>query len=548
MQNKSFFKRFSFSLVFALFLILLIAPTVLAQSHHAVEVISYDNLGSGLYGDPNAVLGEPATVIKSDWSPGGSFRVKLVEPAFDTDMDDNPVLTTILTGGHITVKFDGKVHNNPDNPYGIDFIIYSNAFFLGSGFVDDTTNMNDLNITGGGSNFTEKGKVSVSQDGETWYTFDDGPYNKGNLFPTQAFQWDAVNAQWTDQKMDFTKAVNPALTVDDFIGKSAAEAIALYNGAGGGTGFNLNDVGLDWIQYVKVEPALLKTDVDAFAAVSFLEEDPDDAITIDLRATDLTGDIFNVTNIEIPAGNITASGFELDKHTAMGALAYYCQQNNVNLVITDTDFGLYLWQIGDDPANENSWMYAVNGDSPWVGASEYEIESGDSLHFHHWQWDPGPGPDPDPDPDPGVPGDTILQGNIEGLFTLTAPGDIMNWALSVGDNTANGTLNVKSNQPWQAKVEDANSHNMGYMSKWFNDVFDWNSALKRPLMVEQGNTSMDLTTGGGIIATGEVSEQPEDNSGQNFDLEFKQEVLIADPVLTEGFYRIVLKFIGEVLI
>ena len=386
MKNSSLFKS-SFAVMLVLTLLLLLTPVTMAEdrsNHFAVEVISSDNLGDGVLGDADAVIGKPATWCESPaigGFPGGPFRVKLVEAAYNTDLEGNPVLAQIQDGGHITVKFAGKVHNNPANPYGIDFIIYSNTFFTGVGYVDDNTDMNDYIITGGGFNDAEQGIVSVSQDGETWYAFDDGPSSKADLFPTQAFQWDAEQAKWTDEKMDFTKAVNPALTVDDFIGESAADAIALYDGAGGGTGFDLDDVDLEWIQYVKVEATGNKTEVDAFAAVSFLDEDPEEVISIDLRATGRAGDIFNKKDLEIPGGEVTVNGFTLDRHTAMGALAYYCLENGINIEITAGDWGRYVYQIGDDPGDQDSWMYYVDQSSPWVGADQYELSEEEAVHF-----------------------------------------------------------------------------------------------------------------------------------------------------------------------
>lgn len=50
-------------------------------------------------------------------------------------------------GGYVVYKFDNPVANNPSNPYGVDFIVYGNAFWGNS----------------------EPGCIQVSQDGSTWY-------------------------------------------------------------------------------------------------------------------------------------------------------------------------------------------------------------------------------------------------------------------------------------------------------------------------------------------------------------------------------------------
>ena len=52
-------------------------------------------------------------------------------------------------GGYITYKYDKPIENSPNNPYGVDFVIYGNSF---------------------GNGAHEPGYVQVSKDGETWYT------------------------------------------------------------------------------------------------------------------------------------------------------------------------------------------------------------------------------------------------------------------------------------------------------------------------------------------------------------------------------------------
>ncbi len=86
--------------------------TVSEASPYAVEVIDYSNLGTNsLYGDPEAVLGQPATQCKNTGS-GPTFNIKLVEPAYNVDLNDRKVITTINEGGYITVKFDHAVEND----------------------------------------------------------------------------------------------------------------------------------------------------------------------------------------------------------------------------------------------------------------------------------------------------------------------------------------------------------------------------------------------------------------------------------------------------
>ncbi|WP_211248533.1 VPLPA-CTERM sorting domain-containing protein [Desulfobulbus elongatus] len=252
----------------------LAATASLAQaSPYATELIAYssDLTSSSLYNNPYAVLGAPTTNFKNTWGSAATARVKLVEPAYNVDLNGDKVITTLNTGSYIIAAFDHQVENDPNNPYGIDFLVFGNSFYVGNGSVSDATNMNTYTLTGG--IFSEGVLVSVSQDGETWYTFSNGP-SGDSAYPTNAYLWDAENAVWTDTLSDFTKPVNPDLTVSS--GDTAASIIAAYEGSGGGTGFDLDDlhdlygITLDWFQYIKVEgiSGFSGGEIDAFADVA----------------------------------------------------------------------------------------------------------------------------------------------------------------------------------------------------------------------------------------------------------------------------------------
>jgi len=243
-------------------LILLLSGIPAAGSDFATEVVSYSGpFGSSPYNDPCAVLGKPSTVCKNLGRPEPNFRVKLVEPAYYVDLNDKKVITTLNPDANIVVKFDHKVVDYPGNLYGIDLIVFGNSCFGGSGDISDSTNMNTYTLTNDG--WFEQIEVLVSQDGVTWHSFSGGLY-ADDLFPTQAYKWDRQNARWTDREMDFTKPVDPNLDYSDFE-ISAADAIDLYDGSGGGTGYDLRNLtdynnlavdpntGYRWIQYVKVK-------------------------------------------------------------------------------------------------------------------------------------------------------------------------------------------------------------------------------------------------------------------------------------------------------
>lgn len=260
-----------------------------SPSPYAVEVVAVRGpFGPALYDDPLAVLGPPATDFHDPmgaWSGGSpARRVKLVEPAYHLDpTQTRKLLLTLGEGAEVVVRLDPPVRDDPAHPFGVDFLVFGNAAFTAAGSVTDATDLNTLPLTGGG--FFEPLRVAVSP-GPTgapdedptdpvtwrWYEYERGPF-ADTLFPTQAYQWDRARAAWTDQLMDFTKPVNPALAEWFEAGAArpltAAEAIALYDGAGGGTGFDLRESEFAAIGYVKIagRPGQAGGEVDAVAAV-----------------------------------------------------------------------------------------------------------------------------------------------------------------------------------------------------------------------------------------------------------------------------------------
>lgn len=259
-----------------------------ADAVFAAEIVAAQGpFGPAPYDAPEAVLGPPATEFFDPlgaWSGGSPVRrVKLVEPAYHLDPTQNrQLLLTLEEGAVVVVRFAQPIRDDPAHPYGVDLLVFGNAAFTAAGMVHDGTDLNTLRLSGGG--FYEPLQVSISpgytgRPGEdpdrwetwAWYRYENGPY-ADTAFPTQAYQWDPDRAAWTDALMDFTKPVNPALAGWFAPGAArtltAAEAIALYDGAGGGTGFDLRESGFAAIHYVKIEgrPGYSGGEVDALAA------------------------------------------------------------------------------------------------------------------------------------------------------------------------------------------------------------------------------------------------------------------------------------------
>jgi hypothetical protein len=261
-------------------------PMPALSNPFAIELVAAQGpFGPSPYDDPASLLGMPSTNFYDPWGgwSGGTTirRVKLVEPAYNLDpTQTRKLITTLQEGSSVVVRFEQPIADDPAHPYGIDLLVFGNAFYTSSGFVNDSTDLNTLMLTGGG--FLEPMKVSVSpgytgaagQDPTNsatwdWYRFDHGPY-ADTAFPTHAYRWNRTNSTWSNELMDFTKPVNPVFGSElQSGGLSAADAIDLYDGSGGGTGFDLAESGFTAIQYVKIEglAGFSGGEMDALSAV-----------------------------------------------------------------------------------------------------------------------------------------------------------------------------------------------------------------------------------------------------------------------------------------
>ena len=222
-------------------------------SSFATEVVSYTpgtNVPAG-YDDPNAALGSPGRITGT--GPYDGDVTPFNAPYLSSDV------VTVGAGGELTLSFDHPVVANPAHPYGIDVLVFGNAF-LG---IDFDTGLAD------GTIFAEPGHIAVSQDGVHWT--DVPNVFADSLFPTMGYQnTPGPFASGGTIPTSYTKAVNPALTAASFAGKDLAGIAALYAGSGGGAGIDLTALGLPWIEYVRVYQLpgdTFSTEVDAISAV-----------------------------------------------------------------------------------------------------------------------------------------------------------------------------------------------------------------------------------------------------------------------------------------
>ena len=230
-----------------------------SRAQFADAVVAY-NSGSGFqpgFTTPASALGEPSRVTPGMY--GGP--VDPFNPAYLSSQ-----LVSIGAGGSLTVQFNSPILNRPGNPFGMDFNIFGNAGFI-------ITNEFDLNTytwigtpaTDGslfGADATAT-RVSVSTDGVNFFT----------LNPALAPTVDGLAP--TDGRGDFALPMNSSLSGTSFAGLELAGLRSLYNGSGGGMGFDIawaqdgmgNSVSLASISFVRVAVLGGNAEIDGFAVV-----------------------------------------------------------------------------------------------------------------------------------------------------------------------------------------------------------------------------------------------------------------------------------------
>lgn len=174
---------------------------------------------------------------------------------FSSPYEDDEIVS-IGSGGSLVVKFAQAVSNDAGNPLGADLIVFGNAFFY------DTWPSTEI-VQGLGA---ELGTIMVSQDGVTWHEVTTAKAD--GLFPSLGYT--DTSSAYAGDGTTFTDFLKPVNTNYVYMGKTYAELVAHYNGAGGGMPVDIDETGLDWIQYVMITQALgqtWSTEIDGFADV-----------------------------------------------------------------------------------------------------------------------------------------------------------------------------------------------------------------------------------------------------------------------------------------
>jgi hypothetical protein len=232
-------------------------PSV-TSAQFADSVVSYTS-GTGFqpgYNTPASALGEPSRITPGAF--GGP-----VDPFNSAYLSTQ--LVSLGAGGSLTVQFNSPILNHPTNPFGLDFNIFGNAGFIVTNAMDENWNYIGTPRTAGslfGADATST-RVSVSADGISFFTLSPAlaPIVDG-LFPS-------------DGNGRFDLPVDPALNAGSFAGQDLLGIRSLYNGSGGGRGFDIswaqdsmgNSVLLGSISFVRVEVLGGNAEIDGFAVV-----------------------------------------------------------------------------------------------------------------------------------------------------------------------------------------------------------------------------------------------------------------------------------------
>ncbi|MGH0034704.1 MAG: hypothetical protein ACQGVK_06715 [Myxococcota bacterium] len=214
-----------------------------------------------------ALSGDPYADAVAAFSPGAGAGFGVAADALGGPAGAGPftgslAVVSLGLGGTIELEF---VDNVVVDEEGVDLTVFENALLeVSPGLLSEPP-------------YSEPGRVSVSQDGSTWYAFPcsldalEAPYHPGcaGVYPVMAHAG-VPSGPHASEPSD--------VPIEDLVGQPVL-SFPTPEGSGGDS-FDLADLGLDWIRYVRVEAAPFETppsgpdnvafDLDAVSAVHSL--------------------------------------------------------------------------------------------------------------------------------------------------------------------------------------------------------------------------------------------------------------------------------------
>ncbi len=255
--------------------------SVAAESPYGAEVVDCVTGSRDMrFNNSNNVLGAPSrfvNIYSGSWGGVGYSDtyggvVHPAVPAFSGGLHLSLISPDDEEPGYVTIAFDHDVVDDPDNPFGVDFIVFGNSGCTKK----STTGMTALDdpatcrLTAEG--FPEESVVEVAQNPNgPWYGSEKWRTSDG-FAPTLGHMYDPDNAdtrlysgnRWWGAPTDPTYPVDPRIGFSDCAGLTLAELCQRYNGSAGGAGYDLADTGLPadaahggrkWFRYVRISCA-----------------------------------------------------------------------------------------------------------------------------------------------------------------------------------------------------------------------------------------------------------------------------------------------------
>ncbi|MBM4106837.1 MAG: hypothetical protein FJ257_11265 [Phycisphaerae bacterium] len=247
-------RRFTASTMVTVALLAAEAVATDGKDPWATKIVSYESgVGAAVgYDDPSRALGEPTRMIVDPlW--GSSVVTPMNSPYLPTE------LVSIGDGGSLVVEFNPPIVDDPRHPFGLDLIVFGNAFFV------------DAFYPAGVPSFiyAEPGVIELSADGVQFVPV--AGAEADSMFPTMGYADVGPYAVVPGSSPTrFTRPVDPQFGPMMF-GAEYEELLAMYDGSGGGTGVDIASAGLSSARFVRIRVPLgagLSCEIDAFARVS----------------------------------------------------------------------------------------------------------------------------------------------------------------------------------------------------------------------------------------------------------------------------------------